>query len=301
MAAIPRAAVVEDISEQMAIETGTRVTSATAHGKHGHSLISDAKFRQLYELALKMQRAGEREERMRGREAAMAAVTADLQRSDAVVAEFAGSVDDIGRGHVTVRMERRSFEERVIEALSDAVCDRMRKTGRITAIFFDGTANSRVMQEARALAIAAKLPVLLVEHLPARGRRDRSKKKGKKPAALEYPSIPVEAQDVIAMYRAAHESIARAREGGGPTHIVSVRWQLAADESRRARKSRNAVEHLEEWLMARGLPAQEWRREIVAEFEADPIVRQSEESAFGAGNKSDGETEDEERETRAIA
>ncbi len=222
----------------MAIETGTRVTSATAHGKHGHSLISDAKFRQLYELALKMQRAGEREERMRGREAAMAAVAADLQGSDAVVAEFAGSVDDIARGHVTVRMERRSFEERVIEALSDAVGDRMRKTGRITAIFFDGTEKSKVMQEARALAIAAKLPVLLVEHLSTKGRRDRSKKKGKKTAALEYPSIPVEAQDVIAMYRAAHESIARAREGSGPTHIVSVRWQLAADESRRARKSR---------------------------------------------------------------
>ena len=178
MAAIPRAAAAEDISEQMAIETGTRVTSATAHGKHGHSLISDAKFRQLYELALKMQRAGEREERMRGREAAMAAVAADLQGSDAVVAEFAGSVDDIARGHVTVRMERRSFEERVIEALSDAVGDRMRKTGRITAIFFDGTENSKVMQEARALAIAAKLPVLLVEHLSTKGQTRQVEEEG---------------------------------------------------------------------------------------------------------------------------
>jgi pyruvate dehydrogenase E1 component alpha subunit len=289
----------------MAIEAGTRVRSATAHGKHGHSLISDAKFRQLYALALRMQWAGEREERVRGREAAMAAVAADLQGSDVVVAEFAGSVDDIARGHVAARMERRSFEERVIEALSDAVGDRMRKTGRITAIFFDGTENTRVMQEARALAIAAKLPVLLVEHLPTKGRRDRSKKKGEKTAALEHPSIPVDAQDVIAMYRTAHESIARAREGSGPTHIVSVRWQLAAHENRRAGKAetQNAVEHLEEWLMARGLPAQEWRREILAEFDAAPIdaARQNEESAFGARNGSDRATESEERETRAIA
>lgn len=289
----------------MAIEAGTRVRSATAHGKHGHSLISDEKFRQLYELALKMQRAGECEERVRGREAAMAAVAADLQSSDVVVAEFAGSVDDIARGHVAVRMERRSFEERVIEALSDAVGDRMRRTGRITAIFFDGTENSRVMQEARALAIAAKLPVLLVEHLPTKGRRDRSKTNGKKAAALEYPSIPVDAQDVIAMYRTAHESMARAREGSGPTHIVSVRWQLAAAGRRRAAKSetQNAVEHLEEWLMARGLPAQEWRREILAEFDAAPIDadRQSKEPAFGARNESDRVAEDEDTEARAIA
>ncbi len=61
------------------------------------------------------------------------------------------------------------------------------------------------------------------------------------------------------MYRAAHESIERARDGSGPTHIVAVDWQLGAGKKRVAA---DAVEHLEEWLMARGLPAQEWRKEI---------------------------------------
>jgi pyruvate dehydrogenase E1 component alpha subunit len=289
----------------MAIE-GTRVTSATAHGKHGHSLISDAKFRQLYELALRMQRAGAREKRLRGREAAMAGVAADLRESDGVVAEYAASVKDITRGHVAVPMDRRSFEERVIEALSDAVGDRMRKTGRITAIFFEGAESSRVMQEARTLAIAAKLPVLLVEHLSTKRQRDASKKKRKKPAVFDYPSIPVDAQDVIAMYRVAHESIERARDGGGPTHLVSVRWQpVAASGLNRAAKAetQDAVDHLEQWLTARGLPAVEWRRKIVAEFEADPIgaARQSEEPAFGTRNTSDRVTEDEDTEARAIA
>jgi len=278
----------------MAIEAGTRITSAAAHGKHGHSLISEAKFRQLYELALKTQLAGVRQKRLRGREAAMAGVAADLRNDDVVVAECAASVKDIARGHVTVPMDRRSFEERVIEALGDAVGDRMRKTGRITAIFFDAAPGSKVLQEARALAIGAKLPVILVEHGPAKAKRGGSKR-GKKAAALEHPSIPVDTQDVIAMYRVAHESIARAREGSGPTHVVGVRWQVPATAKRRAAKQ-SAVEHLEEWLTARGLPVQEWRREIVARHKESGDGRER-----GAVDAADSMIEDEDTEARAIA
>lgn len=287
----------------MATEAGTRVASATAHGKNGHSLISDAKFRQLYELALRMQRAGQREKRLRGREAAMAGVAADLRDDDVVVAEYAASVADIARGHVAMRMGRRSFEQRVIEALSDAVGDRMRKTGRITAIFFAGPESSQVMQEARTLAIAAKLPVMLVEHLSTQRQRDASKKSGKA-AALEYPSIPVDTQDVIAMYRVAHESIERARDGGGPTHLVSVRWQpaVAKGRSRRAKtENQDAVKHLEEWLTARGLPAREWHRDLLAEFDAaaGDAAQQSKNRTFGTA--SSRVTEDEDKQARAIA
>lgn len=280
----------------MAIEAGTRVTSAAAHGKHGHSLISEAKFRQLYALALQLQRTAERVERLRRREAALAGVAADLRGDDVVVAEYAASVKDIADGHATALMDRRSFEERVIEALSDAVGDRMRKTGRITAIFFDDAKTSKVLQEARTLAIAAKLPVILVEHGAASAKRGGAKK-GKKEAALEYPSIPVDTQDVIAMYRVAHESIARARDGSGPTHVVGVRWQAARAKGRAAkRETQNAVEHLEEWLVARGLPVQQWRREIAAALEAKGDGR-----AHGAKAAADSVIGDEDTAARAIA
>jgi len=290
----------------MAIEAGSRVRSAAAHGKHGHSLISDAKFRQLFELALRMQRAGEREKVLRGREAALAGVAADLRQGDVVVAQHVASLEDITRGHVAVGMERRSFEERVIEALGDAVGDRMRKTGRITAIFFDATEASPVLREARTLAIAAKLPVLLVEHTARKRTRTALKKSAKKPASLEYPSIPVDTHDVIAMYRVAHESIERARDGGGPTHLVSVEWQPARANARKGdakAETANAVEHLEEWLIARGLPAHEWRQQIVAGFDADRIdaARQSEEETFAARNNSGRTLADEETPARAIA
>jgi TPP-dependent pyruvate/acetoin dehydrogenase alpha subunit len=300
----PRIERPQGLSKQMTIEARNRVPSAAANGKNGHSLISDAKFRRLYELALKLHLAGERTgERtgnglvwLRGREAVFAGVAADLRDGDVVVAEYTSSVEEIARGHVPVRVDRRSFEERVIEALSDAVGDRMRKTGRITAVFLDG-AGGELFEEARRLANAAKLPVLFVEEQQkARGANGK-----KKQPAFEYPSIPVDTQDVIAMYRVAHESITRARDGGGPTHIVGVRWKLAASGQKRGAKaaggnaSGDAVEHLEQWLIARGLPVQEWRREIVAEFEANARGQRF------ASQASEGLGEDEETETRAIA
>ncbi|HEX4309358.1 MAG TPA: thiamine pyrophosphate-dependent enzyme [Acidobacteriaceae bacterium] len=242
--------------------------SAAAHGKHGHSLISSEKFRQLYAMALKLQRVGEHGLGwLRGREALLAGVVADLRSGDTVVTDHAGSVDEIARGEMGTSTERPSLEERVIAALGDAVGDRMRKTGRVTAIFLDAAQNGKILQEARSLAIDARLPVLLVEY--GNAKKPRAGKK-KKPAALEYPSIPVDTQDVIALYRVAHESITRAREGSGPTHIVGVRWQPAVKSGQRAAKvkTEDAVVHLEQWLTARGMPAAEWRREIVAEFKA---------------------------------
>jgi TPP-dependent pyruvate/acetoin dehydrogenase alpha subunit len=282
----------------MTNQASNRVPSAAANGKNGHSLISDRKFRRLYELALKLRLATERAQNdgldwLRDREAVLAGVAADLHEGDVVVAESTSSVEEILRGHAPVRVDRRSFEERVIEALSNAVADRMRKTGRVTVVFLDRARSGKILEEARTLAIAAKLPVLFVEEQQkARGANSRKKR-----PALEYPSIPVDTQDVIAMYRVAHESITRARDGGGPTHIVGVEWKLAASGRKRAPKSAtgDAVRHLEHWLIARGLPVEAWRREIVAEFEtnlrAPALVVQASASL----------SEDEETETRAIA
>ena len=61
-------------------------------------------------------------------------------------------------------------------------------------------------------------------------------------------------------------------------------------------RAKIAVDHLEQWLMARGLPAQEWRQEIVAEFEANRNERN-----FGAPQVVGDTREDDDAETRAIA
>jgi len=166
----------------------------------------------------------------------------------------------------------------------------------VTVIFFGPDRRDEFVHELRALAIGAKLPVLLVEIERPREIRRGSRAPLRKPAALEYPSIPVDPLDAIAVYRIAHESIARAREGGGPTHIVGTQWQPVMNGRGRTAhlEPLDAIRHLEDWLMARGLPVAEWRQEISAELEATidaSIVR----------NAADCMTDEDEANTQAIA
>jgi hypothetical protein len=287
----------------MTIQNRNGVPSAASAGRHGHTLITSEKLRQLHSLALRLQLRASRAEAgnppcawMSGYEAVLAAAAADLIEDDSIVSERPGSVDDLLRG-APAFAERRSFERRVIDALSAALAVRMRKTGRVCLIFSRGVAVSAVLNEARAIAGAANLPVLFVDDgddvLQSRPAAARSVS-----VAAAYPTIPVDAHDVIAMYRVAHESIARARHGGGPTRIVGLRWSLAQKNRSHAgtAASEDAVHHLEEWLIARGLPAPEWRREIVAQFESSEN-RQTLDMHHGSVSVS--ETGD--AETRAIA
>jgi TPP-dependent pyruvate/acetoin dehydrogenase alpha subunit len=223
-------------------------SSRVASGKHGHTLISDAKFRRLYALALeRAQDAGDD-----GLTAAMAGVAADLRGDDVVVTRQS-------RGD-------SNFSERVIAAMSGAAADRLRKNERLTVIVCAGAAGDALVREAHQLADEAKLPVLFVED-GRKAEKGGALKKATAPLPQRIgamPLIPVDAEDVIAIYRVAHESMARAREGSGPTRIQCVRWPSDKSEN----QSLGAVGHLEQWLEARGLPAQAWRREILAELQA---------------------------------
>ena len=282
----------------MSIEASNRVPSAAANGKNGHSLISNGKFRQLYELALRLEMGanGDGSRWLHGREAIVAGVVADLLAEDVIVADYPASIEQMLRGTVRLRVAGRDFKERVIDAMADALADRLRKTGRVTVIFSELAQPESALKEARAIAGAAGLPVLFVESRqqtaarPARGVR-----KGKGlPAATAFPMIPVDTRDVIAIYRAAHESIERARDGSGPTHIVAIPWQVAKGRGRSRAATAEPLQHLEEWLTARGLPAQEWRKEIQRQFEAQDGGR-----TFGAENADGANREDAEK--RAIA
>ena len=119
----------------MAIQARNRVPSAAANGKNGHSLISDEKFRQLYELALKLQMAGTHANGdgrgliwLRGHEAALAGVAADLRDGDltgpgekwAMSRDARRSSRAIGCGLT----RRNDAGKRVIEAGKAAVQDR---------------------------------------------------------------------------------------------------------------------------------------------------------------------------------
>jgi Dehydrogenase E1 component len=254
----------------MAIQAKTAVPSAAANGKNGHSLISDAKFRQLYGLALRLQLLAQsgsgkkqRLTSMREHAAALAGVAADLHEGDTLLADHPSRIWDVLRVELKVGVtspegkaeQPLMTQPLIIDALSRATADRLRRNGRVSVLFFTGDAAQALIAEAHDLASAAKLPVLFVEE----GVETAPKKqRAAAPVKNEMPAIPVDVHDVIAMYRVAHESIARAREGSGPTRIVC--FEAPAVPGHTA----DAVADLERWLEARGLLAHDWRQEIVA-------------------------------------
>ncbi|PTB21765.1 pyruvate dehydrogenase [Trinickia symbiotica] len=100
------------------------------------------------------------------------------------------------------------------------------------ATFGDGASNIGAFHEALNLASLWKLPVVFLcqnnrfaEHTPyATGTSiGRISDRG---AAYGMPSIHVDGNDPVAMWQAAGEAVARAREGGGPTLIEAMTFRF---------------------------------------------------------------------------
>ncbi len=73
-----------------------------------------------------------------------------------------------------------------------------------------------------------------------------------------YPGIIVDGQDVVAVWRAAHESIHRARNGSGPTLIDC-----------RTDSKRDPLAHLEHYMRKRNLWDDSWRKQTEARIKAE--------------------------------
>jgi pyruvate dehydrogenase E1 component alpha subunit len=139
-----------------------------------------------------------------------------------------------------------------------------------------------------ALAGRYDLPVLFVVEQARDGRRRRYRTE-----EHGFPTIPVDSRDVVAVYRVAQESIAKARLGSGPTLIECLpapRRRVAARRQGTMRKPaqdqlqerlqdqlQDKIEAMEQYLAARGLLAAGARRAIEKEFsrELDQAARRA--------------------------
>lgn len=84
--------------------------------------------------------------------------------------------------------------------------------------------------------------------------------------APKYPSIPVDKDDALAVYRVAYECAARARlDGGGPSRIAPVPFRV-----RGAPAGPDTLQRLEEALRRRGAFPKAWRRQVERELSARP-------------------------------
>ena len=73
------------------------------------------------------------------------------------------------------------------------------------------------------------------------------------------PSIPVDRNDVVAVYRVVHEAVDRARRGGGPTLIESKPWTLDIH-------SQDPIARMQQYLQWKGLWSSEWNLRVNQEI-----------------------------------
>jgi hypothetical protein len=80
---------------------------------------------------------------------------------------------------------------------------------------------------------------------------------------LGFPSIPVDAQDAVAVYRVATESIALMRQGRGPTLIECLHYLKDGP-----------IESMENYLARKGIFRPGYRRQVETGFgvELDAVI-----------------------------
>ena len=87
-----------------------------------------------------------------------------------------------------------------------------------------------------------------------------------------YPNIPVDGNDVVAVFRVIQEAIRRAREGHGPAVIecitsrASAAQQLSGKEATARHIAQDPLKFMEDYLRRKNLWTDEWSRSLVATF-----------------------------------
>lgn len=148
-----------------------------------------------------------------------------------------------------------------------ALSAQMRGTDQVVICFLgDGASNRGTFHEGVNMAACWDLPVVYVieNNLYAEKTRitdtARVANLADRASAYGIPDVTVDGNDVIAVYEAVHEAVARARKGRGPTLIEckTYRWHGHYEGDRQTYKPKVEVE---EWQKRDPIPL--FRRKIV--------------------------------------
>ncbi len=259
---------------------------ATLEGENGFSLISNETLTALYgnllkcrlleQRALGLARPGAGSARSRaeaGREATIVGVCMDLVAEDTVRSASDGIVTGFLTGSplasifTSLRDEAGNDEnlaQRLHIALGSAVANKTSKSGKVAVVFWkDAEANQ--WENALDSARAHGLPIIFVRQVDASRAKLATRSKAKKGGAiadeLGLPIITVDGNDVVAVYRVAHESIGRARLGRGPTLMLCEVFRTKG-----MGRVANSIKNMETYLRGKGLLKRGLKKEIVEEF-----------------------------------
>lgn len=109
----------------------------------------------------------------------------------------------------------------------------VKEDGRVCVTNFgDGASNIGAFHEALNLASLWKLPVIFVCQNNGYGEHTRYDRGtavdsvAKRGASYSMPGVRVDGNDPVAMWRAAHDAVSRARRGDGPTLIEAMTFRF---------------------------------------------------------------------------
>lgn len=158
----------------------------------------------------------------------------------------------------------------ILQATGAGYSFKLRKTGGVGVAFFgDGASNNGAFHEGLNLASIYKLPVLFIcennlyaTEVPfayAAGNPNV----GMRGESYGMPGLTIDGNDVLAVYAAAGEAVARARNGGGPTLIECRTYRTRAHSEGMRDAGYRTVEEINEWK-ARD-PIKRFRERLIGE------------------------------------
>ena len=162
-------------------------------------------------------------------------------------------------------------------ATSVALANKQKKKSSVVVVFSDkATTALGCWNEALELAANKSLPIIfVVEDNPwtdSASIKASDEEKDEKARSYGFPTITVDANDVVAVYRVAYESVERARQGGSPVLVEGKPYRLYSPAKRRLansaawRTQHDPLTHMERYLRAKGLFTPRWKDQMAQEF-----------------------------------
>jgi TPP-dependent pyruvate/acetoin dehydrogenase alpha subunit len=238
-----------------------------------HPLISNERLRHLYTTLLRARLLRQRNP-LRGpaplvaREAVLTGTVTHLEKEDTVMPLPGDQVAALVHGHSIRRIFRGDSLSGMLApataagarfAIAAGYARAQQSSSQIVLAFSGpGVTSLDALRPSLAYAAQEKLGIVFVIETAA----EAAVSSARHTEPLGLYGIPVDGNDVIAIYRVAQEAIQRARRGVGPTLIDCQPWPLALKKA----GPTDPVRRLEQALERRGLPTAKLTQQTIAAF-----------------------------------
>ena len=255
--------------------------SAQKSAEKTPSLISDSKLKQLYAAMLKcrildshVRNRGDKFS-WKGKEAAAVGAAIDLRSNDAIVFPLNAAIGHFLKGiplrSIFYQLHKHSSRNVKAHGTTTAGAQSALATGiayalnigtkdHVTVAFLSESPEvCESGHNALLLAERRKLPIIYVyTGTPIDVMQMRS---------YGFPVIPVDGNDVVAVYRVAHECTMRARAGGGPSVII-----CSTSTDKNAATGQDPLRNMETYLSAKGLFTKKEKDRMISAFKKELIT-----------------------------